>query len=270
MAALDRLSLNQITVPRWNVGEAVEACLRQNVSSIALWRHKVHEFGVKKSVQAIRDSGLHVSSLCRGGMFPGSSNEERRLKLEENLRAVDEAAALKADVLVLVVGGAATVGIREARVMVRDGLAELIPYARQAGVRLGLEPLHPMFAGDRSVLTTIAEALELATLHPPVDVGVVLDAFHIWWDPNVYEQIDLSKGRIMGFHVSDWPVPLPDPVLARCMMGDGIIDLPEIRGAVDRAGYSGPIEVEIFNRELWEEEPDNVLARVRERFETLI
>jgi sugar phosphate isomerase/epimerase len=270
MAHLSRLSLNQITTPGWSVKEAAEACARRGISSIALWRHKVEEQALNESVRAVRDTGLRVSSLCRGGMFPAGSAEERRKHIEDNFRAVDEAAALQADLLVLVVGGAVPVGIQAARQMVRDSIAILVPYAKAARVQLGLEPLHPMFAGDRSVLTTIAEAREIAQPYDPDQVGLVLDTFHIWWDPCVMEQIAASGNRIRGFHVSDWLVPLPDVLLGRGMMGDGIIDIRCLRNAVDRAGYAGPIEVEIFNQAIWDTAPDAVLDRVVETFERIV
>lgn len=270
MAPLSRLSLNQITTPRWSVKEAAEACLHRGIGSIALWRHKLEEYGLNESIRAVRDCGLRVSSVCRGGMFAAESAEERRKRVEDNFRAVDEAAALSADVLVLVVGGASPVGIEAARQMVRDGCAALVPYAKSAGVKLGLEPLHPMFAGDRSVVTTIAEALAIAQQYPCSEVGLVLDVFHIWWEPCVMEQIAAAAERIRGFHVSDWLVPLPDVLLGRGMMGDGIIDIHSLRDAVDRAGYSGPIEVEIFNQAIWDEAPDAVLDRVVETFVAIV
>lgn len=270
MADVSRLSLNQITTPRWSVKEAVDACLRRGIGCIGLWRHKIQELGLSESIRAVRDSGMRVSSVCRGGMFPAESAEERRRRVEDSFRAVDEASALKADVLVLVVGGASPVGIQAARQMVCDGIAVLAPYAKSAGVRLGLEPLHPMFAGDRSVLTTIAGAHAMAQPYAREDVGLILDAFHIWWDPCVTEQISSAAERIRGFHVSDWLVPLPDILLGRGMMGDGVIDIRCLRDAVDRAGYSGPIEVEIFNQTIWDESPDAVLDRVVETFERFV
>jgi sugar phosphate isomerase/epimerase len=203
-------------------------------------------------------------------MFPAASVEERRKRIEDNFRAVDEAAALTADVLVMVVGGASPVGIEAARLMVRDGISELVPYAKSAGVRVGLEPLHPMFAADRSVLTTIAEGLAIAQRYAPEEVGLILDVFHIWWDPCVMQQIAASAGRIRGFHVSDWLVPLPDILLGRGMMGDGAIDIRSLRDAVDRAGYVGPIEVEILNQTIWDESPDSVLDRIVETFERFV
>ncbi len=270
LAHRSRLSLNQITTPRWSVREAAEACARRGVPAIALWRDKIAEQGLEASVRAVRDAALRVSSVCRGGLFTAATAEDRQTRIEDNFRAVDEAAALNADALVMVVGGASPVGIEAARHMVAEGLAALVPYANSAGVKVGLEPLHPMFAAERSVLTTISEALALARNYAPDDVGLILDAFHIWWDPFLQEQIVATAGRIFGFHVSDWLVPLPDVLLGRGMMGDGVIDLRGLRDAVDRVGYSGPIEVEILNQAVWDEDPDSVLDRVVKTFEQFV
>lgn len=267
MADKSRLSLNQITTSSWSVAEAAEGCARHGVRSIALWRHKIQEAGLAASVRAVKDAGLHVSSVCRGGMFPAPTAPERQKNIEDNFRAVDEAAALNADSLVMVVGGCAGIGIEEARTMVADGLATLVPYAREHGVRVGLEPLHPMYAAERSVLNTVGQALAIASTYAPSEVGVVLDTFHIWWDPQVAELIAQSAGRILGFHVSDWLVPLPDMLLGRGLMGDGVIDNRKLRHLVEQAGYKGPIEVEIFNRALWDSNPDDVLTQVIARFE---
>jgi sugar phosphate isomerase/epimerase len=270
MADLQRLSLNQATTQNWSIKEAAEGCVRHGIPSISLWRHKIHETGLQESVRLVRDAGLHVSSVCRGGMFPSPSVEERREKIEDNFRAVDEAAALNADSLVLVVGASAAVPLPDARRMVEDGLAALVPYARKCGVRLGLEPLHPMYAANRCVLNTIDQALEMASPYSPTEVGLILDTFHIWWDPDVFPQIARVQGRIFGFHVSDWLVPLPDMLLGRGVMGDGVIDNRTLREAVDRAGYRGVIEVEIFNQTIWDTPGDDVLAKVVERFIALV
>ena len=266
MAEISRLSLNQITIANWSVTQAVEGCVRHGIPSIALWRHKIEEVGLPACVRHVKDAGLHVSSVCRGGMFPSLTAAGRQKNLEDNYRAVDETAALHADSLVLVVGGGAEVGLAEARKMVADGVAALAPYARQHRVKLGLEPLHPMYAAERSVLVTIGQALELASAFTPQEVGLVLDVFHIWWDPQVLALIAQSRGRIYGFHVNDWLVPLPDLLLGRGMMGDGVIDNRTLRLAVDQAGYSGPIEVEIFNRIIWDSDPDQVLQQMVDRF----
>jgi sugar phosphate isomerase/epimerase len=270
LADRSRLSLNQITVKRLSASQAIEACARHGVPSIALWRDKIADEGLSTCVDAVRRAGLHVSSICRGGFFPAATEPERRLRIEDNFRAVDEAAALQADSLVMVVGGASPFGISEARKMVSDGVAALAPFAQQAGVRIGLEPLHPMFAGDRSVLTSIEEAMSIAANYPQSDVGIILDVFHIWWHFEVKNQIARAGERIFGFHVSDWLVPLPDTLLGRGMMGDGVIDLRGLREAVDATGYSGPIEVEILNQAIWDEDPERVIERVVQRFESLV
>jgi sugar phosphate isomerase/epimerase len=270
MADKSRLSLNQITTSNWSVGEAVEGCVRHGVPSIALWRHKIQEEGLASSVRQVKDAQLHVSSVCRGGMFPAQTESERKWNIEDNYRAVDEAAALHADSLVMVVGGCVGIGLIDARRMVEDGIAALIPYARANGVRIGLEPLHPMYTADRSVLVTIGQALELASRYDAQEVGVILDTFHIWWDPQVVELIARCAGRIYGFHVSDWLVPLPDVLMGRGLMGDGVIDNCGLRNFVEQAGYTGPIEVEIFNRMLWDSDPDAVLTQVIERFEKFV
>jgi sugar phosphate isomerase/epimerase len=270
MADKSRLSLNQMTTTNWNVPQAIAGCVRHGVPSIALWRHKIAETGLAECVRLVRSAGLHVSSVCRGGMFPAPTPAERQKAIEDNFRAVDEAAELSADSLVLVVGGSQTVGIGAARQMVADGLAAVVPYARQSGVRIGLEPLHPMFAADRAVLNTIDQALHLASAYSPEEVGVILDVFHIWWDPELAPAIARAAGRIYGFHVSDWIVPLPNTLLGRSLMGDGVIDNRGIRALIEEAGYTGPIEVEIFNRALWDADPDTVLAQVIERFEKFV
>jgi sugar phosphate isomerase/epimerase len=270
MADKSKLSLNQMTTAHWSVAEAVEGCVRHGISSIGLWRHKIQETGLDCCVKLVKDAGLRVSSICRGGMFPALTGPERRKNIEDNFRAADEAAALQADSLVLVVGGCVGIDLDEARKMVADGVAELVPYAREREVRIGLEPLHPMYAADRSVMVTIDHALNLASAYDPSEAGVILDVFHIWWDPRVAELIAQSAGRILGFHVSDWLVPIPDILLGRGMMGDGVIDIRGLRRLVEQAGYDGPIEVEIFSRTLWDQDPDTVLVQVIERFEKLV
>jgi sugar phosphate isomerase/epimerase len=179
---------------------------------------------------------------------------------------VDEAAALGADSLVLVLGAADGVTLSDGRQMAEDGIAALVPYALEHGVRLGLEPLHPMFAADRSVLVTLDQSLQLAAAHNSNAVGVIVDVFHVWWDPQVFLLIAQAGKRIFGFHVSDWLVPLPDTLMGRGMMGDGVIEIKPLRAAVDAAGYIGPIEVEIFNQKLWDSPPDTVLPLMVERF----
>ncbi|NHN33090.1 sugar phosphate isomerase/epimerase family protein [Paenibacillus agricola] len=261
-----RLSLNQITTNNWSLQEAAEGCARAEVPWIALWRNKVEEAGLAQSKRFINDAGLKVSSLCRGGMFPAATAAERAVRIEDNKRAIDEAAELGAEVLVLVCGPAPDRDILGARNMVEDAIAELVPYAQERSVILGIEPLHPMYAAERSVINTLAQATTIAEGYTPQQVGVVVDVFHVWWDPELYKQIARASGRILGFHVSDWIVPTPDMLLGRGMMGDGMIEISRIRQAVEAAGYQGPIEVEIFNQEIWDRPGDDVLAEMKKRY----
>ncbi|WP_370020089.1 sugar phosphate isomerase/epimerase family protein [Planotetraspora sp. GP83] len=274
----NRVSLNQWTTRRWSVKEAVDGCVRHGVGAIGLWRQNVAEQGLDESITLVRDAGLRVSSLCRGGFLTGDSYEE------DNRRAIDEAAALGAACLVMVVGGLPGVvpgeplgeisrDLPEARRRVADALAVLAPYAAERGVRLGLEPLHPMYCADRAVLSTLGQALDLAAPYAPETVGVVVDTFHVWWDPQVFEQIERAgrEGRIASYQVCDFLSPLPaDVLLGRGMMGDGVIDFGPLTEAVTAAGYTGDIEVEIFNADVWAADPDEVMATMKTRFAALV
>jgi len=263
---ISRLSFNQITAERASLKEVVDACARHGVPYVAVWRHKLAEVGVQAAACVLRDAGVRVSSVCRGGMFPAATGEERAARIADNRRAVDETAALGAGVLVLVCGAAPDRDIAAARRMVADGIAELVPYARERGVRLGIEPMHPGFAAERSCITTLREARRLAERFDLSTVGVVADVYHIWWDPELYDQLARAAGRLVGFHVSDWLVPVHDVLMNRGMMGDGVIELRRIREAVERAGYVDPIEVEIFNQAIWDTPLETLLPLIKERF----
>jgi sugar phosphate isomerase/epimerase len=265
-ADLARLSLNQMTTKLWGVREAVEGCSRAGIPWIGLWRDKVAEAGLKESARIVRGAGLKVSSLCRGGMFPAATKAERAVRIDDNRRAVDEAAVLGTDVLVLVCGAAPDRDIDAARRMVEDGIERVLPYAEQAGVRLGIEPLHPAFAADRSVISTLGEANDIVERLVSPQLGVVIDVYHVWWDPELYREVERSAGHILGFHVDDWLRGGGDPLTSRGMMGDGVIELRRMREAVEAAGYAGPIEVEIFNEEVWAMPGDDALDLVTARY----
>ncbi|WP_270889003.1 sugar phosphate isomerase/epimerase family protein [Pedococcus sp. 5OH_020] len=268
-ADLRRLSLNQKTTSSWSLAEAVDGCVRAGLESIGVWREPLADLGVEKASALISDAGLRVSSLCRGGFLTGEGPTAQGAAFEENVRAIEEAAALGTDCLVMVVGGLPE-GSRDlpgARGRVAEGIARLAPIAADHGVRLALEPMHPIFTADRGVLATLGEALDLAEQFPPEQVAVVVDTFHVWWDPQVEEQIERAAGRIASFQVCDWITPLPaDSLLSRGMMGDGHIDFTRLLGLVTAAGYTGDIEVEIFNAEVWAQDPDEVLATMKERY----
>lgn len=268
-----RLSLNQYTTFNWTTKEAIEGCARANLNYICLWRDKVEAQGLDQTVQLLKDNNVKVSSLCRGGFFPAETQEKRDAAIEENKRAIDECVALDTDTLVLVCGGIhANNDIDAARQMVYDGIAAVIPYAQERGVKLGIEPLHPIYAADRNVIVTLGQAndfaIDLNKQFSQFDtpVGVVIDVFHVWWDPTVYTEIERAKGHIFGFHVCEWITPLPDTLKARGMMGDGHIQIRRLREAVEEAGYTGPIECEIFNQEIWDSPEDETLALMKERY----
>ena len=273
-AAPERLSLNQATVRPLGADEVIAACARHGIRHVGLWREQVAEIGVERSARLVREAGIGVSSLCRGGFFPAAEGAARAARHDDNVRALDAAATLGAEVLVLVCGGMDGVPLDDAREMVAEGIAALAPHAADRGVKLGIEPLHPMFAADRSVVATLGEANELAdgivggsSAGPASEaVGIVVDVYHVWWDVNVYREIARAGRRIVGFHVNDWIVPPPDMLLGRGMMGDGVIEVRRLRRAVDAVGYGGPIEVEIFNEALWRRPADEVVELTVERF----
>lgn len=271
---LGRLSLNQITLNSLGLPEAVAACERHEIGAIAVWRDKIAAVGLDRAVGLVRSAGLHVSSVCRGGMFTDPDTAAVR---EDNRRAVDEAAALEADTLVLVCGPLRDHDLPGARSRVRDGIADLLPHARQAGVALAIEPLHPMMIAERSVVSTLRQALDLSDEigggsggGTDPEVGVIVDAYHVWWDPDLDEQLARAAGRIRGYHVSDWLPRTTDLLLDRGMMGDGLIDLPRMSRLVAEAGYTGPVEVEILSSRWWSQDPDEVTRTLRTRFEECV
>jgi sugar phosphate isomerase/epimerase len=268
------LSINLATTRgSWGFAEAVDGCLRHGITAIAPWRDQIEAIGLAEAARIVKANGLKVTGVCRGGMFPADTAEGRQQKLDDNLRAIDEAAALNADCLVLVVGGlpGSSKDIAGARQMVADGIAAMLPHARAAGVPLAIEPLHPMYAADRACVNTIDHALDLCA-ELGDGVGVAIDVYHVWWDPNLAAAIARAgqMQRILAHHICDWLVPTTDLLLDRGMMGDGVIDLPAIRGMIEAAGYHGPQEVEIFSRDNWWKRPgDEVLATCTERFATV-
>ncbi|MEV3928255.1 MULTISPECIES: sugar phosphate isomerase/epimerase [unclassified Streptomyces] len=270
-AELSRLSINQETVRQLSLPELVEGCAKAGIGQVGLWRAPVQEYGVERAGRLMEDAGLTVTSLCRGGFLTASDPAERARALDDNRAAVDEAAGVNTDTLVLVSGGLPE-GDKDlfgARDRIADALAELAPYAAERGVRLAIEPLHPMFASDRCVVSTLSQALDLAERFPAEQVGVVVDAYHIWWDDQVAVQIARAGagGRIHSFQLADWITPLPAGVLVgRGQLGDGCVDFRTMRRQVEATGFDGPIEVEIFNEGLWARDGAEVIAEVAARY----
>jgi len=268
---LSGLSINLATVrTQYTMAQAVDACLAQGITAIAPWRDQIQATGIKEAAAILRSNSMRVTGLCRGGMFPAVDKAGLAAAVEDNKRAIDEAAAIQAECLVLVVGGLpdGSRDLPKAREMVADGLFAILPYARENRMPLAIEPLHPMYAADRSCINTLEQALDLCDLLGE-GVGVVVDVYHVWWDPKLYAQIARAGagGRILAHHICDWLVPTHDLLLDRGMMGDGIIDLRSIRTAIEEAGYHGPQEVEIFSSENWWKRPgEEVISTCAERF----
>jgi len=268
------LSLNLATVrPQFGFAAAVDACLAQGITAIAPWRDQVQAIGLVEAARIVKINGLQVTGLCRGGMFPATNYAGLTAATDDNRRAIDEAAALGADCLVMVVGGlpGASKDIAAARGMVADGLAAVLPHARSCRVPLAIEPLHPMYAADRACVNTLEQALDLCDALG-AGVGVAIDVYHTWWDPKIRAQIARAgrNGQILAHHICDWLVPTRDLLLDRGMMGDGVIDLKQIRGDIERAGFHGPQEVEIFSSDnWWKRSGEEVIATCIERYRTV-
>lgn len=290
---LSRLSLNTATTKNATLEEAVEAAATAGYGAVGLWRDRVQEIGAEKAARVVQEAGLRVSSLCRGGFLTTSDQAGIASALEDNKRAIEEAATVGTSELVFVVGGleASTgpgapartpadqaqrdrernlVGTRQ---RVADRIGDLAPFAAEHGVRIVLEPLHPIFAADRAVISTLGQALDLAAPFAPSNVGVVVDTYHVWWDPELEAQIARAgrEGRIASYQVCDWILPLNlDTLNSRGYMGDGYIDFTTIGGWVKDAGYTGDIEVEIFNQEIWDSPITEIVGTVAERYAALV
>jgi sugar phosphate isomerase/epimerase len=261
------LALNTATTRgKWGLREAIEGCLRHRIAGIAPWRDQLADYGLNAAARHLRAAGLAVTGLCRGGMFTAADAAGRRKALEDNFRALEEAHTIAASCLVLVVGGLppGSKNIADARAQVEDGIAALLERARPAGMKLAIEPLHPMYAADRACVNALAQALDLCDRLGD-GIGVAVDVYHLWWDPDLPRQIARARGRILAFHICDWLVPTTDLLLDRGMMGDGVIDIPAIRGLVENAGYAGFCEVEILSKTWWARDPDEVLQICKQR-----
>lgn len=271
------LSLNTATVrERWDLRQMIEGCARHGIRGISPWRDKLAELGVRTAARLIREHDLTVTGLCRGGMFPAADAAGRRAAIEDNLRAIDDAATLRAQCLVLVVGGMVpgTKDLAGARQMVLEGIAHVLEHARACQVPLAIEPLHPMYCADRACVNTVSQALDLcdaleprgANASPSGAIGVAVDAYHVWWDPQLAAALQRAGAeRLLAYHICDWLVPTTDLLLDRGMMGDGVIDLPALRVLMQANGYRGFHEVEILSSRWWQHDPDEVLRTMQER-----
>ena len=282
---LSRCSLNTATVKHASLTEAVDAAASAGLGAVGLWRHQVQEHGTEKAARIVSDAGLRVSSLCRGGFLTAADEPGVAAALDDNKRAIEEAAGVGTRELVFVVGGLPALsepgygprpdagpGDRDlvaSRARVADRIADLAPFAAEHDVRIVLEALHPMFAADRAVISTLGQALDLAAPFAPETVGVVVDTYHVWWDPRLRESVARAgnEGRIAGYQVCDWSLPLAaDPLNSRGHVGDGYVDFPTISQWGSEAGYAGAVETEIFNEEVWAADPAETARTVGARY----
>lgn len=272
------ISINQVTTrERWALAQAIDGYARHGVAGIGTWSEGVREIGLAATARRIREAGLAVTGHLVGGLLTDADPAARRSRIDDNLRVIEEAAELGARCIVTIAGGlpAGTRDLAGARARALDGLAEILPAARAAGVTLGLEPLHPMICAARSVLPTLELANDwyeaLSDDGDGSGLGVVVDVYAVWWDPSLAREIDRARGRICAFHVSDWLADTTDLRLDRGMMGDGVIDIPGIRAMVEAAGFAGVPEVEIFSaRDWWRRDPDEVVRVAKARCQTAV
>lgn len=267
---LSRCAIHTITTRPWNLEQCIAGYQKRGVNAITVWRNALEPYGAKRAGDLLRAAGMRVPALCRGGFFPATDAAGRQKALDDNRKAVDEAAAIGAEMVVLVCGAVPGMALGEARRQIADGIAAVAPHAEASGVRLAIEPLHPAYAGDRSAVNTMRQARRICEQMSwrgrdglPV-VGIACDVYHVWWDDALENEIAIAgaKGYLQGFHVCDWKLQQSDLLNDRGLMGEGCIDIPTIRGWVERAGFTGFNEVEIFSTKYWAMDQDEWLDRL--------
>lgn len=263
---LSRCCIHTMTTKPWSLAQAIEGYRRAGVPGITVWRQHLEPQGVAESARMLKDSGLRVVSLCRGGFFPSASEAGRTAAIDDNRRAIDEAAAIGAPLVVLVCGAVPGVPLSEARKQIADGIAAVLPHAAQAHVKLSIEPLHPMYADSRSAVNTLRQANDMVEALDNPMLGVTVDVFHLWWDPDLPAEVYRAGRNLLSFHVCDWRTPTRDLLNDRGLMGEGCIDIRGIRGWVEQTGFNGAIEVEIFSDEYWSGDQEAFLNRVTEAY----
>ncbi len=263
---LSKLCIHTMTTKPLGLAETVEAYRNAGVPAITVWRDALGPLGLEESAKRLKDSGLEVVSLCRGGFFPAEDAAGRQAAIDDNKRAVDEAAAIGTALLVLVCGAVPGMPLEEGRKQIADGILEVLPHAESAGVKLAIEPLHPMYADSRSAVNTMKQANAMCEAIGSPSVGIAVDVIHLWWDPDLEVEIGRAGKSIMAFHVCDWRTPTRDLLTDRGLMGDGCIAIRQIRGWVEAAGFSGYNEVEIFSDEFWATDQLEYIETLKSRY----
>ena len=261
---LSQLCIHTITTKPWSIEEAAKNYSAESVKGITVWRDALTNRNIKQTGQLLRDHGLNIVSLCRGGFFPNKEKEKRELAIEDNLIAIEEAAELETQLIVLVCGADPTQSLEDSRKQIQEGIQTILPQAAAAGIKLAIEPLHPMYADTRSAINTLAQANDMAEQINSPYVGVAADVYHLWWDPSLEQEIKRcgENDHLFAFHICDWNSPTVDILLDRGLMGDGCIPINKIRSWVEATGFNGFYEVEIFSNKYWQQDQSQFLKKI--------
>ncbi|TLD72495.1 sugar phosphate isomerase/epimerase [Phragmitibacter flavus] len=261
-----------MTTKPWTLDDCARHYPPAGVQGITVWRQHLEGHIPQHAGDRLRDAGLDIISLCRGGFFPAPTAAERQLAIDDNLLAIEQAHGLGTPMIVLVCGAHPGVPLPEARQQIADGIAAILPVAQQAGIKLAIEPLHPMYAGDRSAINTLAQAnAVIDQLHSPKNLGIALDVYHVWWDETLQSQIELTAkhDRLYAFHICDWKTPTLDLLNDRGLMGEGCIPIMQIKTWVNQTGFTGPDEVEIFSTHYWSIDQHDYLKKITQSYQQL-
>lgn len=265
-----KLCVHTITTKTWSLEEALDQYLAHGVKGISVWQNAIEQMGAKKAGELLASYAIEVVSYVRGGFFPSSSKEKREEALTHNKRMIEEAAAIGAPLLVLVCGAEPKQSLEESRAQIEQGIAQLLPFAREHKVKLGIEPLHPMYADTRSAINTLKQGNDIAERLDDEYVGVVVDVYHLWWEENLKEEILRAgkKNNLLAYHICDWKYPPEDMLNDRGLMGDGCIPLAKIRSWVEEAGFTGFHEVEVFSHRYWAMDQEAYLKKIIDAYHT--
>jgi sugar phosphate isomerase/epimerase len=265
---LSQLCIHTITTKPWSIEEAAKNFSAEGVKGITVWRDAITNRNIKQTGQLLRDHGLKIVSLCRGGFFPAKEKEKRQTAIEDNLRAIEEAADLGAPLIVLVCGADPAQSLEDSRKQIQEGIETVLPKAKASGIKLAIEPLHPMYADTRSAINTLAQANDMASEINSPYVGVAVDVYHLWWDPFLEQEIKRcgENNHLFAFHICDWNSPTTDMLNDRGLMGDGCIPVNKIRSWVEATGFTGFYEVEIFSNKFWQQDQSDFLKKIIEAY----
>jgi sugar phosphate isomerase/epimerase len=263
-----KLCVHTMTTKPWSLQECVENYHTAGIQGITIWRNVLEAQNLKDCKKILDDNKMNVAGVARGGFFPSVEAEKRQAAIDDNLLAIEQSAAVGAPALVLVCGADGRQPLEKSREQIKEGILKILPEAKAAGVKLAIEPLHPMYAGDRSAINTLAQANEMAEEINTEFVGVAVDVYHLWWDNNLEREIKRcgKNGNLLAFHVCDWNVPTTDFLTDRGLMGDGCINVPQIRGWVEETGFSGYNEVEIFSGKYWSTDQNQYLEKIKNAY----